>query len=297
MKIGIDLGGHTLSAALVSEAEPRVERVISLDTPHGRGVSAVIGAMAGAIADLAGGGGVRGIGVAIPCMIDADRVHVRSMPNFPVEWGGLDVAGRLAEAIRSRGLDVTDMPVKIENDANCYALGEGIAGAAVGVDDFIAVTMGTGIGCGIVSGGRLITGAHGMAGEAGHLVVGGDAVCGCGGIGHTETLAAADGISRRARELGLPEDFGELWGMRGHSAADAVIDTALDAMARAIASLCHMLDPELVILGGGMSRAPGIREAVHARALPYLSGPFKTALRLEISPLGNDAALYGAAAI
>jgi glucokinase len=281
----------------VSEPEPRIARVISLDTPHGRGVSAVIGVMADAIADLAGGGAVSGIGVAIPGMIDADRGHVRSMPNFPVEWRDLDVADRLAVAIRSRGPDVIDMPVRIENDANCYALGEGIAGAAVGVNDFIAVTMGTGMGCGIVSGGRLVTGAHGMAGEAGHLVVGGDAACGCGGIGHAETLAAADGISRRARELGLPEDFSDLWGMRGNRDADAVIDTALDAMARAIASLCHMLDPELVILGGGMSRAPGIREAVHSRARPYLSGPFKTALRLEISPLGNDAALYGAAAI
>ncbi|MDR1472337.1 MAG: ROK family protein [Synergistaceae bacterium] len=301
MKIGIDLGGHTLIAALVSDAArgaaPVIVRRISLDTPRGRGASDVIDAMTGAIANLAEGQEVSGAGVAMPGMIDADRRHARRMPNFPKEWDDLDVAGCLDSALNSRGLGIR---ARIENDANCYALGEGSSGAAIGIRDFIVLTMGTGIGCGIVSGGRLLVGSHGMAGEAGHLVVRGDVQCRCGGMGHAETLAAADGTSARARTAGLPEDFGELWGMMGRGGAGAAIDVievTLDAMARVIASVCHLLDPELVILGGGMSKAHGIGPAIRERAIPYLSRPFKNTLRLEISPLGNDAALYGAAGI
>jgi glucokinase len=250
--------------------------------------------MADAIANLAEGCDVTGVGVAVPGMIDGDRTHVRRMPNFPREWDDLDIPVGLAAALAARSLNI---PSKIENDANCYALGEGSAGDAVGIKDFVTFTMGTGIGCGIISGGRLLAGAHGMAGEAGHLVVRGDAPCGCGGMGHAETFAAADGTSRRARELGLPADFGELWMMRGNHGADIVIDATLDAMARAIASTCHLLDPELIIIGGGMSRAEGIGEALHKRTLPYLSRPFKAMFNLKISQLGNDAALYGAASI
>jgi glucokinase len=136
-----------------------------------------------------------------------------------------------------------------------------------------------------------------MAGEGGHLVVGGDAPCGCGGKGHSETIAAADGTTERAEAKGLPGDFRELWKMRGNHEADEVIDATLDAMARTIATTCHLLDPEVVILGGGMSKAEGIRDAIHERTVPYLSRPFKNLLDLRISKLGNEAALYGAASI
>jgi glucokinase len=297
MKIGIDLGGHTLVAALVSDvggAPPRIERVETEKTPLGRGVADVMNAMAEAVLRLSKGGNVTAVGVAIPGMLDADRRHSRRLPNFPLEWDDLDVPAALETALNVRDIH---LEIHIENDANCYALGEGSAGEAMGVADFVTFTMGTGIGCGIVSGGRLLTGAHGMAGEGGHLVISGSAPCGCGGLGHSETLAAADGTSARAEAKGLPVDFGELWKQRGTPDVDEVIDTTLDAMARTIASACHMLDPEIVIIGGGMSRAEGIGEALHRHAVPYLSRPFKNGLRLKISKLGNDAALYGAASI
>jgi glucokinase len=158
--------------------------------------------------------------------------------------------------------------------------------------------MGTGIGCGIVLGGNLLIGAHGMAGEAGHAVVSGDAPCGCGGIGHAETLAAADGTMARASAEGcLPDDFRGLWALRGTHSADAVLNVTIDAMARAAASVCHMLDPQMIVIGGGMSQAPGIVEAIAERTVPYLSRPFKHTLDLRQSQLGNTAALYGAASL
>ncbi|MDR3331076.1 MAG: ROK family protein [Synergistaceae bacterium] len=299
MRIGIDLGGHTLIAALISGMEGTpgrvgIERTIAGNTPSGRCIADVMSAMAGTIAELARGHDVSGVGVAVPGMVDVDRRHNRRLPNFPIEWDDLDISETLSRELKLRGCQ---LPVAIENDANCYALGEGIAGEAVGMSDFIVLTMGTGIGGGIVAGGRLLTGAHGMAGEVGHVVVGGEKPCGCGGVGHAETLAAADGTSKRAEMAGLPGDFKELWAKRGEPLASSVLDETLDAMARTIATVYHVLDPEIVIIGGGMSRAPGLRESLHERTTPYLSRPFKNMLDVRISKLGNDAALYGAASI
>lgn len=298
-RIGIDLGGHTISAALVSSEGggglPRMERKLAGETPEGRGVRDVMSMMAELVVELAVGEAPACVGVAVPGMVDADRRHARRMPNFPVaEWDDLDVSGVFEGAIAASGMN---LPVKIENDANCYALGEGCAGEAAGSEDYVVFTLGTGIGGGVVLGGRLIAGFHGMAGETGHIVVVGDAPCGCGGVGHVETLAAADGTGKRAVAAGLPEEFRELWALRGGAAADAVLEPGLDALARAVATTCHMLDPEMVVLGGGISQAPGIRAAVRDRTLRYLSRPFKDKLDLRVSKLGNDAALYGAARI
>ena len=299
MRIGIDLGGHTLTAALVSRHDgglpPRVEKIKTRETPPGRGVPEVMRAMADAVESLMDGSDESvSIGVAVPGMLDTARRHSLKLSNFPREWENLDLQRTLDNVLSERRISAQ---IYAENDANCYALGEWSAGEAIGVSDFVVFTMGTGIGCGIVTGGALLTGAHGMAAEGGHLVTGGDSPCGCGGRGHTETLAAADGTASRAAARGLPADFGELWAMRGNAGADEVLETTLDTMARAIASVCHLLDPEVVIIGGGMSRAEGIGKALYERTLPYLSYPFKKLLNLRVSNLGNDAALYGAASI
>ena len=296
MKIGVDLGGHTLTAALVSYdgRKPRIERIDKSDTPRSRSVREIMEAIAFAAVRLSEGYEIEAVGVAVPGMLTADRRRALRLPNFPVEWDDLDVVNAIGAALAEHGIRA---PVGIENDANCYALGEGSAGEAVGISDFLTFTMGTGIRCGIVAGGRLLTGAHGMAGEGGHVVVRGDVPCGCGGKGHAETLAAADGTSARALAKGLPEDFEKLWKMRGDPAADEVLDVTIDAMARTVATACHLLDPQIVIIGGGMSRAEGIGDALRSMSVEYLSRPFKELLDIKISRLGNEAALYGAASI
>ncbi|MDR0765056.1 MAG: ROK family protein [Synergistaceae bacterium] len=296
MKIGVDLGGHTLTSALISYGgpKPRIEKIDKSDTPRSRSVKDIMEAIASAAERLSDGHEIDALGVAVPGMLNADRRRALRLPNFPVEWDDLDVLGAIESALASRGIRA---PVGIENDANCYALGEGSAGEAVGISDFVTFTMGTGIGCGIVNGGKLLTGAHGMAGEGGHVVVRGDAPCGCGGKGHSETLAAADGTSARAVAKGLPEDFEKLWRMRGDPAADEVLDVTIDAMARTVATVCHLLDPEIVIIGGGMSKAEGIADAIKSKSTEYLSRPFKNLPDIRISRIGSDAALYGAANI
>jgi glucokinase len=163
--------------------------------------------------------------------------------------------------------------------------------------DYVVFTMGTGIGCGIFAGGRLLTGAHGMAGECGHAVVGGLDPCGCGGVGHAETMAAADGTLKRARAEDLEGSFKDLWAMRGDARVNRVLSVTIDGMARVVATVCHIIDPEAIILGGGMSRAPGIEEAIREASMRYLARPYRNNLDLRISTIGSDAALYGAANI
>jgi glucokinase len=250
--------------------------------------------IAGLVADLSAGHETEGVGLAVPGALDALRRHTKRMSNFPKEWDCLDIPDALSRALAGRGLS---MPVKIENDANCYALGEGAVGEAVALSDYVVFTMGTGIGCGIVIGGRLLTGVHGLAAEGGHVVVNGNAQCGCGGMGHAETLAAADGTQRRAEAKGLPGDFRSLWAMKGDPGADLVLDATIDGMARAVATVCHLLDPDAIIIGGGMSRAPGIARAIEEATMPYLGLPYRETLDLRVSSLGSDAALYGAALI
>ncbi|MDR3254340.1 MAG: ROK family protein [Synergistaceae bacterium] len=297
MKAGIDFGGHTLTAASVLTGAgelPVVCRLVERRTPDGRRVADVITTMADMTLELASDCHIDGVGVAVPGMLDSNRRYSPRMANFPEEWDNLDIPGALCRELASRRLDI---PVKIENDANCYALGEGAAGEAVGLEDYVVFTMGTGIGCGIITGGRLLTGAHGMAAEGGHIVVDGGAPCGCGGIGHAETLAATDGTVKRARAEGLSGEFREIWAMRGDPAADRVLEATIDGMARTVATICHLFDPEAIIIGGGMSRAEGIREAIMEASKPYLARPYRSVLDIRVSKLGSDAALYGAASI
>jgi glucokinase len=297
MKIGVDFGGHTLTAARISQKDgrrPVIDESAEALTPPGRRSGEVLDAIAALVARLADGHGIEAVGLAVPGALDAGRRHSPRMSNFPKEWDCLDIPDAISRILAGMGLS---LPVRIENDANCYALGEGAAGEAQGLLDFVVFTMGTGIGCGIVTGGRLVTGAHGLAAEGGHIVVNGSAPCGCGGIGHAEGFAAADGTAKRALAEGLPGDFRELWSMRGNPAADRVLAVTIDGMARAVATVCHLLDPEAIIIGGGMSRAPGIGDAIREASMPYLGLPYRGILDLRVSALGNEAALYGAACI
>lgn len=296
MRVGVDLGGHTISAAQLMWScmdSYAITQTTERTTPEGRGIVETVGAVADAVLAVCGGETPELVGVAVPAMLSVDRRHAMKLPNFPAEWTDVDVVELVERALAERGLHCR---AAIENDANCYALGEGAAGSARGLTDYVVFTMGTGIGCGIVCDGRLLIGAHGMAGEGGHLAIGGDEPCGCGGCGHAETLAAADGTERRAREAGLPGDFRSLWGMRGTPEADAVIEPTLDAMARTAASAAVLLDPQAVVLGGGMSAAPGIVEMIAERTQGYLSQPFR-GLEIRRSTLGAKAALYGAASL
>jgi glucokinase len=286
-RIGIDLGGHKILGACVDKG--KILKKGQAATPESRDPEAVGAAVAELVKRLDPSGRISGVGIGIPGMLGADRQRVLKMPNFP-GWENIRVQDLFASRL--------DVEVRIENDANCYALGEGISGLARDVSDYVVFTLGTGIGGGIVINGKLLTGVHGMAGELGHIVAGVfDRQCGCGALGHIESEAGADGIEKKAAPLGLATYIPGLWEGRANYPQKKIWDEALHSLTRGIASIIHILDPELVILGGGMSRLPGLRAELEKVIDIYLSPAFKGKTELKISNLGNDAAVIGAASL
>src|SRR5690606_27035409 len=165
-----------------------------------------------------------------------------------------------------------ERPVMIDNDANVAALGEAWSGAGTGVSDLVCITLGTGVGGGVIAGGRLIHGVGGAAGEIGHIrIEEGGALCGCGQRGCLETIASATGIVRMVKEmvssgretalaaavradtLSTRNVFREM--EAGDPVAEEVIDRATDALAQAMATLSVILNPARFIIGGGVARA------------------------------------------
>jgi glucokinase len=168
------------------------------------------------------------------------------------------------------------------------------------MSDYVVLTLGTGIGGGVVAGGRLLTGAHGMGAELGHMVLGKDEICGpgCRGVGHFEALCGADALERRAKEMGISQTpvLKELWERREDSAVAPLWDFALDTLARGIAALIHVFDPQAVILGGGLRKGANFMKLLEARIPRYLGEAFRQTLDLRSSALDTDAPIFGGAA-
>ncbi len=231
------------------------------------------------------------VGIGVPAFFDPAREVLRRATNFPA-WQNIPLKNYWEEALQR--------PVRLENDANCYALGEGFVGEARGMTDYVVLTLGTGIGGGLVTQGRLIKGFHGMGGETGHIWTHHSQFCagGCGGQGHLESLAGADGIVRTAREKGLSGEVKELWNLRQENPlVSGLWEEVLLHLAGAIASLMHILDPQAVILGGGISQAEGLQEILEEKTKPLLAAAFRDVLDIRISSLGARAPLFGAASL
>jgi glucokinase len=202
---------------------------------------------------------------------------------------------RLGDAVSDR----TGVPVFLDNDGNAAALAEHRFGAARDSRVSMTVTVGTGVGGGVVIDGRPLTGAHGLGAEIGHMCLDADGpACVCGGHGCLETYASGVAIARAA---GCRDTYEVITAARaGQPAALAALTTAGTALGRAIAELAPTLDPEVVILGGGMAAAAGdlllepLRHAVRrAGSLSVVTDP--PAVRL--AGCGNDAGALGAAAL
>ena len=284
--IGIDLGGHFIKGALVVDGA--VTRRDKVPTPQGRSPESVVMAISSMAESLDPGNTALRLGVGFPGMLDPGREKVLQAPNFPM----LENYPFRSRVSRACGRDVY-----LENDASCAALGEWNAGAAKGLTDFVMFTLGTGIGGGIISGGRLIRGSHGKAGELGHLAVGDKTTCGCGAIGHAEAVFGADALKRSFAKAKIKGDLPDLWKRRDEPDIAAVWDRALDVLARLVASVVHVLDPQAVILGGGLSRNPGFVETLEPLVISYTAPPFRNTLDIRLSALGDNAALIGAAGL
>jgi glucokinase len=286
---GVDIGGTTVKLAYFDETGALLDKW-EIPTVTENGGKQILPDVAASIAGyMAEKGVVRqnviGIGVGVPGPVDGAGVVNRCVN---LGWGVFNIAEALS--------DLTGFPVKAGNDANVAALGEYWMGGGAGCRSMVMVTLGTGVGGGIVLDGKLLHGAHGSGGEIGHLVLRRNEteVCGCGKYGCAEQYLSATGIVRLADgKFPTAKDIFDA-GRVGDPFAASVLETYFSYMGQLLSILCCTCDPEVIVFGGGVSRAgdillQGAEKAFREQAF----GPCGNT-RLAIAKLGNDAGIYGA---
>jgi glucokinase len=323
--IGVDLGGTNLRIAAVDTGGDVLEK-ISTDAEVARGRDYVLDEMCKSIRALAakfgGAGRLTGIGIGVPGIIDFQTGTVRESPNLP-DWRDYPVREEIERRLRTQ--------VILENDANAAALGEKWLGIAGQVDDMCMLTLGTGVGGGVVLEGKVWHGMTGMAGELGHTTVFPDGFqCGCGNQGCLEQYASATAIKRMAMEAIGRGDAPELakamnrdpefsakaiyhLAMAGDDPARRIFQIVGQSLGIALANVINIFNLPMYVIGGGVSNAwdafaPAMLEQVRKRSFVYtatapagMASSATDGMRARRSTiithasLGSDAGLYGAA--
>jgi glucokinase len=297
--IGMDLGGTNLRAAAIDRDGRMLDR-ISGATNFAEGRDAVLSDIVAAISKLRekhGAGGLCGIGAGVPGFIRMKEGLITNSNNLPY-LEGVPVRDEISRRLGT--------PVILENDANAAALGEKWMGAGRHVDDLVLLTLGTGIGGGIISGGRVLRGFVGMAGELGHLtVVYNGNPCGCGNQGCLEKHASATAVTAMARLMQLgheltPKDIADLAREKGERGdkARTIWRVMGEALGVALATLINTFNFPLYLLSGGMLPAWEFFEPHMVRVAKERSCTYRMTLHetnIAQATLGGEAGLYGAA--
>jgi glucokinase len=311
--IGVDIGGTNIRAARFTANSHVPDPKTKIPTQAHLGREAVLDRMELAIRQVAGAdlAQVAGVGIAAPGPIDPFSGMLLRAANLP---GWVDVP--LGHLIQER----IGRPTFLGNDANLAALGEWRFGAGRGQNDVLYLTISTGIGGGVISSGRLLVGARGLATEVGHMLAVPDGpLCGCGQRGHLEAVASGTALGRTAREriaagvgadssiLGLAggdpaQITGEVVGtaaLAGDAFATSLVVEAGTLLGRTLASLLHAFNPSIVICGGGVSLLGDIiLDPVRAAVKQYvMDDEYWRNTSIVLATLGDDGGLVGAAAL
>ncbi len=264
--IGMDIGGTNLRGALVTP-EGRILRQLKIASEAHDGIDAVVDNIAKLVDEL-GEGGVSGVGIGIAGVIDSKSGVITQAPNI-ANVTNYPIRDNLVRKLGS-GTNVI-----VENDANCAALGEWWTGAGKDISSLVMITLGTGVGGGIILGGKLWSGADGMGGEVGHMTVYPDgALCNCGNYGCLESYASATAVRRMVKEALAkaevktvlrdrvpetdPDDIPEAVmkaALEGDAASIDIWERFGVALGIGMASLVNILNVEMIVLGGGVARA------------------------------------------
>ena len=300
---GIDLGGTTVKIAYFDETGKMLDKW-EIPTVTADGGSRILPDIAASVLGYLdtrqiSRDDILGLGIGVPGPVNAKGV-VNKCINLG--WGVFNISETLSS--------LTGFPVKAGNDANVAALGEFWKGGGQGCENMVFVTLGTGVGGGIVVEGNLLHGAHGSGAEIGHLVLNRDetAKCNCGKRGCAEQYCSATGIVRlaklhleatdapsalRAVENLICKDIFDA-GKDGDQEALAILDQVYRYMGEFLGNVCSTVDPEVVVIGGGVSKAGDV---LIQGIVPYFKqSVFHAAsgARFTLASLGNDAGAYGA---
>lgn len=305
--IGVDIGGTKVAAAVVDESGAMLEK-LRVDTP-----AKTPGSVNDAIADLVWRlrerHEVDAIGMGAPGFVSADRSTVLFTPNLP--WRAEPLGAEMTQRL--------NLPTVVENDANCAAWAEYRFGAARGANDVVVLTIGTGIGGGIIIGGELLRGEFGIAAEIGHMnvVIEGGLRCGCGNRGCWEQYGSGSALVREAQDFARHSsslsqrmlelaggDYAKITGPEVTQAAREDDPAALEvyrviagSIGYGMADLAAILDPSVFVIGGGVADAGELlREPVEKAFLERFSGRGRRPIpRVVIAELGGEAGIVGAA--
>ncbi len=299
---GIDVGGTTVKVGFFETSGALLDKW-EIKTNTANGGEAILPDIAKTIEEKLSKEGiskdeVQGIGIGVPGPVLNASVVTRCVN---LGWGEIDVAGTLSK--------ITGLPVKVGNDANVAALGEMWQGGAKGSSNVVMVTLGTGVGGGIIVDGRIVAGANGAGGEIGHLNVCEDEheACNCGQHGCLEQYASATGVVRMAKrklakiseetslhkydDLTAKDVFDEA--KAGDKVALEIVDEVCEILGKALGKIACVVNPEVFVIGGGVSKAGQILiDTVKKYYVPNTFTSCKDA-RFELASLGNDAGMYG----
>lgn len=292
---GVDLGGTTVKLAFFTQEGNLLDKW-EIPTVIENGGKQILPDIATSIREYLQNKKVSldeilGVGIGVPGAVRKD-----GMVNhcYNLGWGVFNIEKELSR--------LTGLSVKAGNDANVAALGECWKGSGRGSQNLVFVTLGTGVGGGIVQEGRVLYGAHGSGGEIGHMVIHREETepCSCGKYGCVEQYCSAKGIVRLAKKgpLGHKENLTckDVFdaAKKEDPAALAVLDQVYRFLGEALANVCDVVNPEMVVLGGGVSKAG---QMIIDGLMPWFQKsifPASSQVRFSIASLGNDAGVYGA---
>lgn len=302
-KFGVDVGGTTVKIGLFS-GDGKLEEKYEIATDKSDQGAHIIEHIAAKLDEIIaeksyGILDCMGVGIGLPGPVDRGMI----LGCVNLGWGIFSIVEEFSKAFHN-------VPVYAGNDANTAALGEYVAGAGKGMKNMMMVTLGTGVGGGIIIDGRILEGANGGAGEIGHIPVNPQEqdICGCGKKGCLEQYASATGIVRVAEKLRkengntvLPADCTAKQVFDYAKEGDELAMQAVEELGRylglALASCACVLNPEGIVIGGGVSRAGKILlDVTEKNFQTYVFKPCRN-VKFCLAELGNDAGIYGAAAM
>lgn len=306
--IGVDVGGSRIYVGLV-DTKGRVVKDAKTLTPKDKGPFAIVDTIIGLVKEVTVGvpsTDIAGIGVGVPAQVDFRRQEIEYCTNLPLT--GIDVRSLLHTGLR--------LPVCMDNDSHLAAFGEARYGAARDVDDFLMVTLGTGVGGGLWFNGKPYRGHRGLGAEVGHIVVNVKGPeCPCGGKGHLEAYLGRPAIARLGQQIaddpigrailkeagGNAEDIDAeaiiAAARKGDEMAKSILSDLGGILGQALVSFVNALNPQLICIGGGVGEIADelVATAAHTVNTQALAG------RKDVSviqgTLGNDAGILGAAAL
>ncbi|MBF0105515.1 MAG: ROK family protein [Deltaproteobacteria bacterium] len=285
--IGIDIGGTKIEASVVSNSGEVLKTIRRPTIKNDKGLFELIHTI---VDEIRQGEDILGAGFSIPGSLDPQTKKLRNAPNSP-EINGTDFFCRIEQSFT--------LPVRIENDANCLALSEHHFGAAKGCDNVVGIIMGTGVGGGVITQGRLLHSHRGLAPEVGHTIIDVNGrPCLCGNRGCVEAYLSGPSLLKRYHEAGgnrAVNSAKDLFGLEGDQHARFILDETLVLFDRFMAALTSMYDPEIIVLGGGLS----LQDVYYGRGRQIAKYVFGSndAPVIKKAKLGDASGKLGAAAL